>query len=691
MNIQERFKLFKTYLESISGSHQSYVKPLTNMAKYVLEAETGEELDTYYATQSTVSTMLRLQQFVNHLVEYLSKPEHDNELSLELKDEAERICDNIDILSNHLDELDEEQDAESIKAFDIGNAFDIIKQFPTLESKRREINKAITNLAKANMLLPADENLEAKKAEIKSQLRPLREELRRLDELEKPYSDIKSKLTVLANKILALQDKYRMAAYAGRLIRDNQANASAKEAQSSAKNDSDASAAQNANATATAPMSEEEKRQKEEKDREAEAARLYDEAHPEEVAARKAQADMDALQATLQKRRQSDIDEKIGRQADEERDIANTPSRKALYQIRDQINQLADENGGAPINIESLTPSYGAFVSSLQTLATSRDDIRTGLDLEELTRAVTNEFDNVIKSLNELVFPTDRRDDIKLINCDNVLQTLSALALTDDAMSELTQERLRLKQMIDSGAENARELGNQRKVCENIQNADSAIEVIENICNNINKLKVSIGKMAPIARKKDVNDSRTLDSIDPQQIIPEVQNRFAQLREMTRNDAATIRTMYLAIQAAKKAKSTDLAAHLPEGFNQTSFKTGSNGGYLYTIGDIEIPIRIAYEMSQPEGNGVASSVQNDNQLVVMEQYKVKGADGNEFTTSKWNAVVSVDADSIGVVASFAGTFKKSDSHAIRIKMTSDLDFVFVAMFKLLSSIIPPVK
>lgn len=720
MNIKERFKLFKTYLEAISDSHKSYVKPLSKMVQYVLEAETGEQVEdtesaevpesdeanakrikaerngvdtvttpdedgNYMSGLTTIATMLDLQEFADDVYDYLSNPE-TKVSNMGLLDKANEICSNIDILIDKIKELDEEQDEAGIKSFKLGNAFDIIQKFPTLDSKINTINREIARLAKENMFIPFDTNFKETKEKLKAKRDALYAERKSLMDLSKPYDDIKAKMTVLANTLEAAKQKYATAAYSENLRKWNADNVRIGKNKKTTTPDK-----KEPETTKTEPETEEDRIRREQKAREAEEARLYDEAHPEEAAARKAQADMDKMQASLQERRRSALAELNQHKEDEEIDMAAFPSRKILYQIRDQIHQLVDENGESPIDITVLTPSYNAFVSSLQKLAENRNDVRTGLDLGELTSTIQHEFSSVSTCLSELIFPSDHRDDINLIDCDNAIETLSSLALSDDELIQLTHERMNLKGYMASPRENTRELGIKKKICENLQAADHAIEVILNICNNINKFKATVGKMDPIARKREVNDTRTLDSIDAQQLMPELQGRFGQLRDIARNDLATIKTMYTALQSAKKAKSTDLSAYLPEHFNRSKFTTAANGGYLYTIGDIEIPIRAAYEMAQPEENGVATSVQNDSQIVIMEQYTVKNSAGEDITTSKWNAVLSVDTDSIGIVTSFAGTFKDSTTPAIRVKMSADVDFVFVAMFKLLASVMPPVR
>lgn len=691
------------------------------MVQYVLEAETGEQVEDTAAEESTesdeenekriqaerkgvdtvttpdengqymsglttIATMLDLQEFADDVYDYLSNPETEVS-NMDLLDKANEICSNIDILIDQIKELDEEQNEVGINSFKLGNAFDIIQKFPTLDSKINAINREIARLAKENMFIPFDANFKETKEKLKAKRDALYAERKSLMELSKPYDDIKAKMTVLANTLEAAKQKYATAAYSENLRKWNAANSRVAKTQKKTTPDKKAP-----ETTTTEPETEEDRIRREQKAREAEEARLYDEAHPEEAAARKAQADMDKMQASLQERRRSALAELNQHKEDEEMDMAAFPSRKILYQIRDQIHQLVDENGESPIDITVLTPSYNAFVSSLQKLAENRNDVRTGLDLGELTSTIQHEFSSVSTCLSELIFPSDHRDDINLIDCDKAIETLSSLALSDEELIKLTHERMNLKSdMASPRTENTRELGIKKKICENLQAADHAIEVILNICNNINKFKATVGKMDPIARKREVNDTRTLESIDAQQLMPELQGRFGQLRDIARNDLATIKTMYTALQSAKKAKSTDLAVYLPEHFNRTKFTTAANGGYLYTIGDIEIPIRAAYEMAQPEENGVATSVQNDNQIVIMEQYTVKNSAGEDITTSKWNAVLSVDTDSIGIVTSFAGTFKDSATPAIRVKMSADLDFVFVAMFKLLASVMPPVR
>ena len=55
MNIQERFGLFDTYVQSIDGLGESVKEHLPQMARYAFEAETGIDV-TSNLNQSTITT-----------------------------------------------------------------------------------------------------------------------------------------------------------------------------------------------------------------------------------------------------------------------------------------------------------------------------------------------------------------------------------------------------------------------------------------------------------------------------------------------------------------------------------------------------------------------------------------------------------------------------------------------------------
>lgn len=55
MNIQERFGLFDTYVQSIDGLSESVKENLPQMARYAFEAETGIDV-TSNLNQSTITT-----------------------------------------------------------------------------------------------------------------------------------------------------------------------------------------------------------------------------------------------------------------------------------------------------------------------------------------------------------------------------------------------------------------------------------------------------------------------------------------------------------------------------------------------------------------------------------------------------------------------------------------------------------
>lgn len=55
MNIQERFGLFDTYVQSIDGLSESVKENLPQMARYAFEAETGIDV-TSNLNQSTIIT-----------------------------------------------------------------------------------------------------------------------------------------------------------------------------------------------------------------------------------------------------------------------------------------------------------------------------------------------------------------------------------------------------------------------------------------------------------------------------------------------------------------------------------------------------------------------------------------------------------------------------------------------------------
>ena len=674
MDIKERFQLFDSYVESIDGLRADFKRPLTKMARYVFEAETGIRAPV----ESDIAKKVGLLSFVRQIEDCLN-PTNPQPLTDDIINQANNIALQIDELA---------KDPEELQNDDTSHARELVSTLPNTDARIKVLASQL-KFMKAKVAGFNPNMTRAQRLEIEKELDQIQNEIALYMNLGQPYDRIRTSLN-------QFDQAKQNAAYTSRKAEVNQMMMD--------KQLHDKKIADDKEAAIRALKQEAAKKAKEALDTNGNMTGTPTKPTPTKtpytpppvILSPEEQAHVDALNTV-----KSTISSLVSTQGTADvYDILPTLST-LLRNVKDcreghleHANELNDQSMKVQSEMNDFmevlrkelgNPSFEAKIQKIGTDRLTRVLQEYGIDVANLDTAVDRE--QYQEQLDQIRHKAQlNRDQLNNAKAEGAYykDNNGNVHYTDDTIPEIIDD-------LNALASQERELSS---ALSNLDNLQSAYATITNVANAGNWVNDVAHNTINVRQETARADHLSRLKIQPAEFLPSLTSRVNNIIKLVTEKKADIFTLLAAIKTqnanVKMGRKSSIKNELKRSnatLDMTCFAVDQSGNFYFKLGgNLIAPLRVAYEMSV---GGV--NLSNDAQSFTIAEHLVTHPTVNgekiERINANWVLTISQETpDSEDVT--MAITYKGKTTSTKQSMMSADLDTMLREAFVQLGNTLP---